>query len=1392
LSGFCGGPFSPGSSAYTISNIGTNVFSWTASQTTNWLDFSATTGTLSPGQSNIVVVSVNTGNANQLAVGTYTNTLTFSSTLNTNVQLRTVILTVHGEISFSSASYSVLEGAGTALINVYRNGNTNRSVTVDFATSNGTATAGLDYISTNGTLTFAAGESEKTFGIEIIDDTLSIEPGESVLLALSNPTGDSTLEIPSSATLMILDNTVTNGLVLKYTFDPDTSPIATDGSPFGNNGSLTNASVVPGQSGNGVSFNGTNAYIEAPPSASLLPTEMTLAMWVKIPNIPTSDKTLIFKRNANIDFNEDYALEITPAGKARAVLGYGIGQTLLDSTSLVTGRWQHIAVTFSQPQFKIYVDGKLSGTATHNQPLQHNTNTYLFIGCRDHALYSKERFLSGVMDDVCIYNRALTAEEIALLVPKTYSLTVENGIGSGSYTNGTLVEIAADAPFAGMIFSQWSGAVQYVENVTASVTTVTMPGSNITVTATYTNLPGWYTLTVHNGSGSGLYSNGTAVVVTADNPSAGNVFDRWTGDTQYIDDATSPTAIVSIVSQDVTLTATYRTNLYTLVVENGSGDGSYAIGSVVPVSAEPIAGMVFTGWTTVPAAYTNRLANRLATSTTFTMPETNVVLTASYNSLTNGLVLKYTFDPDTSPVATDGSSYGNNGQLTNATIVTGQSGNCLSLNGSNAYIRTPSSASLMPTAITLSTWIKMASIPVADQTLIFKRNTNFNMNETFSLEITPEGKARIALSSSSGQSLLDSFALTTGRWQHIAVTFSQPQLAIYVDGKLQGTAYYNKALQNNSNSALFIGCRDHSSYPLSRFFDGVIDDICVYNRALSSNEIASLAIPTYLLTVENGTGYGTYTNGETVAVSAYAPAEGFVFSSWTTVPVTYTNRLANRLSASTTFTMPATNILLTANYRITNLYVDASRPDDAGAGTSWATAKKTIQAAINLATEGDTVWVTNGTYSIGTAMTPGGSLPNRIVATNDITICSVNGPDVTLIQGRGPVGTNAIRGAYLSGRSRLIGFTVESGATFSSDNATGFSSYGGGIYCYGGSTVSNCVVRDNASKNNGGGLYVNLNGNLVCNTTIVNNQTEYGGAGVGLGVGGNSIIRDCRIINNRAANKGGGVFIYHSGTLENCLIANNSATNSAGGVYTDYGSFGAYIKNCTISGNKAQSYGGLDYIISGATVYNSVIWGNTNGNWNGGSYTYCDTTPLPSGAGNLSTDPLFADADYRLGSGSPCINAGSNSYTSVTNDLDGNPRIIDGAVDIGAYEFYGEQEDYDGDGLPNRWEFLHFRTITGGRADAICSNGINTIRQAYIAGVNPNDPQSKFQVELVSERVLQWPSVSGRVYSVCFSTNLLNDFQPLFTNISWSVGCFTDLVHDADCQMFYKIDVQTE
>jgi len=118
------------------------------------------------------------------------------------------ILADEAVFSFDQPVFFVNENAGSALITVRRSPEGTGPVSVSFATSDGTALNGLDYLGTNGTLTFAPGQLSASFRVPIIDDTIG-EPNEQLTLTLLNPTGESTLAGGTSvASLVILDNDV--------------------------------------------------------------------------------------------------------------------------------------------------------------------------------------------------------------------------------------------------------------------------------------------------------------------------------------------------------------------------------------------------------------------------------------------------------------------------------------------------------------------------------------------------------------------------------------------------------------------------------------------------------------------------------------------------------------------------------------------------------------------------------------------------------------------------------------------------------------------------------------------------------------------------------------------------------------------------------------------------------------------------------------------------------------------------------------------------------------------------------------------------------------------------------------------------------------------------------
>ena len=326
---------------------------------------------------------------------------------------------------------------------------------------------------------------------------------------------------------------------------------------------------------------------------------------------------------------------------------------------------------------------------------------------------------------------------------------------------------------------------------------------------------------------------------------------------------------------------------------------------------------------------------------------------------------------------------------------------------------------------------------------------------------------------------------------------------------------------------------------------------------------------------------------------------------------------------------------------------------------TWARAATNIQTAVDFVSTGAVVWVSNGVYNTG-GQVVAGSPSNRVVINKAITVRRVNGPAVTVIAGRAdPVTTNgdaAVRCVYLISDATLIGFTLTNGHT----RATGdsyFARSGGGVLCTAG-TLSNCILTGNGAHDDGGGAV----GGRLDRCTLSGNRALFGGGA------SFSTLSNCLLALNRASSGGGA----SGGRLVNCVIQGNVAASPFG---QGGGCASASLSGCTVAGNISSNTGGG---VSFCTLENTIVYFNAAvgvaPNYESSTFTNCCTTPDPGGTLNLTNDPLFAASalsNYHLTARSPCVNRGSNAFVTSATDLDGNPRVVDGLVDMGAYELQG-------------------------------------------------------------------------------------------------------------------------
>jgi C1A family cysteine protease len=259
---------------------------------------------------------------------------------------------------------------------------------------------------------------------------------------------------------------------------------------------------------------------------------------------------------------------------------------------------------------------------------------------------------------------------------------------------------------------------------------------------------------------------------------------------------------------------------------------------------------------------------------------------------------------------------------------------------------------------------------------------------------------------------------------------------------------------------------------------------------------------------------------------------------------------------------------------------------------------------------------------------------------------------------------------------------------------------GGGMYNYESSpTITNCTFKSNSARASGGGMWDYNSSPTTINCTFQNNSACKGGGMYN--AQSSPTISNCTFLNNSAPFGGGGMLNVENSSpaITNCIFKNNLATNCGGGI-DNFLNTSPVITNCIFWNNSAPNGSAIsNRDNSSSRITNCVLWNDSSAEiYNDAStpvVTYCDVEGGYSGEGNINSDPLFANAeagDFHLTAGSPCIDAGNNSATSIpATDFEGDARIIDGnsdgtaTVDMGADEYVPAPipGDLNGDGSCN-------------------------------------------------------------------------------------------------------------
>jgi len=604
------------------------------------------------------------------------------------------------------------------------------------------------------------------------------------------------------------------GLVAAYGFDAGGGTTAADQSGNGNTGTLTNATWAGagnGKFGNALSFNGTNASVSVPDSNSLdLTTGMTIEAWVKPNNVTGFRTTIVKETSGNLVYGL-YAGSDTNKPQSQVTVGT---PRLVDSPSAIpTGTWSHLSATYDGTTERLYVNGTQAASLAISGTISTSTSPLKIGG---NAIWGE--WFDGLIDEVRVYNRALSAPEIqsdmnsSISAPDTVpptvpgTLTATGGLGQVSLNWGPATDNVGVTKYD-LYRSSTSGFTPSVSNRVAQPTGTSYIDSGLAA-GTY-----YYKVTAEDAAGNvGPAGNEANAISSADTtPPSVSI--------------TAPSAGAT-VSGTVTVTAS--------ATDNGSLAGVQFKLDGSNLGTEDTTAPYSVSWDTFSSgngAHTLSAVARDAAGNTASAANVSVTV---QNTAAAGLVGAWAFDEGTGTTIADQSGKSNNGTVTNTTwVTTGKFNNALSFNGTNAWATVPDSNTLdLTTGMTIEAWVRPSTSGGTNwQTAVVKEQTG---NLAYGIyENTNQGKPEAEVFVGGATHAVNgTSALPAGTWSHLAATYDGSTIKLYVNGAVVSQVAASGSIIT-STAPLRIG----GNNIWGERFTGLIDEVRVYNRALTAGEI---------------------------------------------------------------------------------------------------------------------------------------------------------------------------------------------------------------------------------------------------------------------------------------------------------------------------------------------------------------------------------------------------------------------------------------------------------------------------------------------------------------------------------------------------------------------------
>jgi Concanavalin A-like lectin/glucanases superfamily/Fibronectin type III domain len=678
----------------------------------------------------------------------------------------------------------------------------------------GSLTRSWTRVSGPGTVTFSAPTSATT--------SASFSAAGAYVLRLTASDGVLSTSDDVAVTVAVAPTgTPTGGPIAYWRLDETTGATAAD-TAGSYAGTLTNgAAWTTGKSGGAVRLDGVDDYI-ALPNVDVPGSAITMAAWLNSSSFPaTSDQRFVSKATTVAEQDHYWMLGQTlAAGPSRLrfrLKTNGATTTLVASSGdLPLNTWYHAAATYDGTQMRLYLNGVLVGSVAKSGALTTNAAVPVNIGRNPDA----RNYMHGVVDDVRIYNRALTPSEITAMVNGAASPNQPPVVNAGANQTVTLPASATvngsvsddGQPMPAALTMNWTRA--------SGPGTVTFSNPNASSTTASFSAAGTYVLLLTASDGALSAADDMTVTVAA--APVANVAPTVNAGADRTITLPSGTALSATVSDDG---KPNPPGVLTLAWTRVSGPGTVTFSA--PSAATTNANF------SVAGTYVLRLT--VSDGALSTIDDVTVIVNGA-STPPSGLVAHYRLDETAGTVASDAAG-SNSGTLVNgAAWAPGRHGGGVSFDGSNDYIALPS-ITASGAGFTVAMWVFTDNFQRSDQQFLSKANGTSEQASDWMLGFNSR-RLRFRLKTNGVTTTLTapSGQLPRRTWYHATATYDGARMRLYMNGVEVNSVAKSGAVAMNANVPLNLGRNPAGS----NHVDGMLDDVRIYNRALTPAEIGAL------------------------------------------------------------------------------------------------------------------------------------------------------------------------------------------------------------------------------------------------------------------------------------------------------------------------------------------------------------------------------------------------------------------------------------------------------------------------------------------------------------------------------------------------------------------------